>query len=210
MPDIPSRLLLNDRRHAPDIELLVGHNAHDAPSFTPPNIANSDEDMRAWLKTTFTDASPSVLDFIIKDLYPPIYDGSQPYSTPLDRAFLLVGEIIFLCNTNHLNRAFDNETYAYEFQVPPAVHAQDVAYTFYNARTAASSIDKEVARAHQGYVANFIREGNPNGKGLVKFPEQGSKGSMMAEGTREQGGVRVERDPTVNARCAWWAEGRFA
>ncbi len=42
----------------------------------------------------------------------------------------IIQESSFVCNNFYLNTAFGNQTYAYEFQVPPAFHGFDVVSKF--------------------------------------------------------------------------------
>lgn len=202
VPELPGTLLATGQ-HAKDIQLLTGHQANEAPFFTPPYL-RSTADLRGYLEEIYVDITSSTLDYILDVLYPEVYDGSYPYTNGLERAFLLVADSSLTCNTNYLNNAFNNRSYAYEFQIPPALHSQDVPYTFYDG---GAGVIVPIAKIQQGYITNFVTTGNPNGVGLPPFPMQGANVSMNAWNIT---GVQTERDDTANARCIWWQQGLYA
>lgn len=207
VPDLPG-VLLAEGAHAKDIEILTGHQANEAPSFSPPFV-QSNEELRAYLGVAYPYAPASDLDYMVDELYPDVYDGTYPYTNIRERLFLLIAESVFTCNTNYINKAFDNKTYAYEFQVPPAFHGQDVRYTFYQGQgdDLQNGLVAAIAEIQQAYITNFVMTGDPNGPGLAPFPMQGANASMNAWNVT---GVKTERDPTVNDRCAWLQQGSFA
>lgn len=201
VPALPG-LLLAQGDFAQNVSVMVGHNTRESPSFSPPYV-QTNQDLIDFLRSTNPGAPAPVLDYIVNELYPADYNGSQPYSSPLERTFLLIQEGSFTCNTNFLNRAFKNQTYAYEFQVPPALHGQDVAYTFYHGQGTNLSIGlfAPVAQIFQAYLVNFAQTGNPNGRGLPNFPMQGNNATLLGINATY---IRTQRDDTANPRCAWW------
>jgi carboxylesterase type B len=203
VPDLPGRLLA-EGAYAKDIGILTGHQANEAPGFTPPYV-QTNEQLADFIQLSFPDIEQEVTDYIVNDLYPDVYDGTYGYRSALERTFLVVSDSIFTCNTNYLNKAYNNKTFAYEFQVPPALHGQDVAYTFYNGQN--PQVIGEIAKVQQGYIVNFALTGDPNGAGLPIFPMQGANASMNSWNSTA---VKTERDPTVNERCAWWQQGLYA
>jgi carboxylesterase type B len=200
-PSLPS-LLFNAGAYSKGIEVLVGHNTNEAPFFTPPYVQTNDQ-FRAYLQQTYPSIPVQSLDYIVNTLYPPVYDGSHGYRNILQRLFLMIGESVFTCNTNYINKAYDNATFAYEFQVPPAFHGFDVPYTFYNGQgtNISQGLFAPIAEAHQAYITNFVKSGNPNGPGVPIFPRQGKNASMNG---LNYTGITTQRDPTSNPRCAWW------
>jgi cholinesterase len=140
---------------------------------------------------------------------PAKYDGTQSYTTPLGRGFLIVQELVFACNTYYLNTAFDNQTYAYEFQIAPGFHAYDVPYTFDNGSptNVSAGFYAPVAAELQGYLTNFAMTGNPNGPGLTYFPRWGTNGTVNG---LNWNATTQQKDDTDNVRCAWWQKGLFA
>ena len=195
-------LLLNAGAFAKNISVLVGHNTNEAPSFTPPYI-QSNSQLRALIDGNYPGIPTASLNYILNTLYPAVYDGTYGYRSILERLFLLIGESSFTCNTNYINKAYHNQTYAYEFEVPPALHGFDVQYTFYNGQgtSLSAGLLAPVAEAHQAYITNFVKTSNPNGPGVPNFPMQGMNASMNGLNIT---GIMTKRDPTSNPRCAWW------
>jgi cholinesterase len=116
---------------------------------------------------------------------------------------------VFICNSYYLNTAFGNQTYAYEFQIPPGFHAYDVPYTFDNGQATNVSVGfyAPVAAELQGYLTNFAMTGNPNGPGLTHFPKFGANATVNGINFNT---TTQQRDDAANSRCAWWQKGLFA
>jgi carboxylesterase type B len=205
-PQLPG-LLLNSGQFAKNVKVMVGHNSQESPPFTPPNVRD-DTELEAFLRLTYPGMPPTTLSYIIDTLYPAIYNGSQPYTTPLARTFLIIQESVFTCNTNYINKAFNNQTYAYEFQVPPAFHGRDIQYTYYNGQGTNLSVGliAPVAQALQAYIVNFAMTGNPNGPGVPMFSMQGKNASMQAINATY---IVPQVDDTANVRCAWWQKALY-
>ena len=153
VPALPGQLL-NDGAHAKDIELMTCHNANEGAAFVPPDIRTT-EDLEDFIKTKFPGISDTVVDTIVNKLYPPVFDGALPYTNNLERAWLMLADSLFTCDTNYLNKAFNNQTYAYRFEVPPSLHGQDVAYTFYNDGLYRVPVIDAIAEIQKGYIVSF-------------------------------------------------------
>jgi carboxylesterase type B len=184
--------------------------------FTPPYIHNA-TDIQAQLVATLPSiaAFPETLDYITNTLYPAVFDGSQAqgYTNNLDRASALIAEMVFTCNTFYLDKAKANQTYAYLFSAPPALHGFDVPYTFYNANeTSTSPIrgvpNPAIAIALQEYITNFAMRGTPNQEGVVPFFD--IYGANATVQNLNVTGISQLRDPTANQRCNWWQKGLFS
>lgn len=195
-------ILLNTGQFAKNVSVLVSHTLDEGPAFTPPNV-KTDAELAAYIRSSYPGIAEPTLNYIIQTLYPEKYDGTMPYTTPLERTTLLISENAITCNTNFLNKAFGNRTYAYEFQVPPGFHGFDIPYTFYNNQgtNLTSGMVAPIGEALQGYIVNFATTGNPNGPMLPFFPMHGRNASMNAINATY---IRSQRDPTANPRCAWW------
>ncbi|KAK5416958.1 hypothetical protein LTR06_002945 [Exophiala xenobiotica] len=205
VPDLPG-VLLSTGRFAKNVSVMVGHNIAEAPGFTPPYL-ETEPDFQTWLTLMFPGITQTATNHVLNTLYPATYNGSYPYSSPLERAFLMVQEVIFACNTDYVNKAFGNQTFAYEFQVPPGFHGQDIAYTYYNYQGSSATVIAPLAEELQGYLVNFAKTGNPNGPGLPYFPIYGSNSSINALNATS---IKQQRDDVANERCAWWGKGLFA
>ncbi|KAK4936512.1 hypothetical protein LTR10_022619 [Elasticomyces elasticus] len=206
VPQLPG-ILLGSGRFAKNITVMVGHNIAESPGFTPPYL-ETEADFESWLQSTLPGISQAALDYILNVLYPAVYDGSEFYTTPLERAFLMVQEAIFACNTYYLNTAFNNQTYAYEFQVPPGFHGEDIPYTYYNGEGSDPTQDliAPVAEELQGYLVNFAMTGNPNAPDLPYFPMYGANASINAINATY---TKQQVDDVANQRCAWFQKGLF-
>jgi len=204
VPALPP-LLLAQGAFAKNVTVMVGHNADEGPLFTNPTITN-DSALLTYLSENYVDIRPSIAEYIVKDLYPAVYDGSYPYTSGLARTILIISESIFTCNTHYLDLAYGNKTYAYEFSVPPAEHGYDVAYTFYNGVAGTEKVVEQVAEAMQQYITDFAQTGSPNGPGVPKFSMYGSSST---EQNLNVTGFAPMKDPTANARCAWWQKALY-
>jgi carboxylesterase type B len=100
VPALPP-LLLSAGAFAKDLKVMVGHNADEGPLFTDPRMANGSLEA-VFLETNFPGINPAVVSYITTTLYPPVYDGSQPYTSAIERAVLIVSELIFTCNSKSI------------------------------------------------------------------------------------------------------------
>ena len=172
--------------------------------FTPQNDT-TDASYDEFLKITFPYSPQSALDHISQVLYPPVYDGTYDYTTPLGRLTLTVAEQHVVCNPYFLARAYDNTTHNYIFSVPPALHAEDLSYSFYNGlANQEPPTNTVVGEDLNGYITHFALSGDPNSPGRPPFPEYGTMSTAL--NLTDHGLVPV-KDPTANARCDWWGLG---
>jgi carboxylesterase type B len=204
VPGMPG-ILYNTGDFVPNITILTSHCANEGAIFTPPYL-RTENDVDQWLLSTFPLAPTSVREYILNMLYPPVYDGSQPYKTLLERIYLMVSEMSFVCNTNFINRAYGNKGFAYYNDIFPSFHGCDSAYNFYDREPTnlTTGFIATQAQQLQDYQINFMTSGNPNGPGLPPWPMQGQNASCNLLTTK---GWSIVRDPTSNPRCAWWQKG---
>lgn len=155
-----------------------------------------------------------MLSYITEVLYPPVFDGSQAqgYTNNIDRSSALIAELVFTCNTFYLDKAYGNNTYSYLFSVPPALHGNDVRYTFYNANTTSTDLvdgvpNPAIALALQEYITNFAIRGTPNQQGVPHFDLYGANATVQNLNIT---GISQIRDPAANERCNWWQKALYA
>ena len=199
-PALPS-ILLNAGQFAKNVSVMVSHTLSEGPLFTPPNV-QTDDQLEAFIRLSLPGSPAAAIEELVKTLYPAKYDGSEPYTSPIERTILYITESSFTCNAYYLNKAYNNQSYAYQFAVPPSFHGFDIPYTFYNGAptNASTGLVAPVARELQTYLTNFIMTGNPNGRGMPPFPMQGMNASMNSISTT----IKPVKDDTSNQRCAWW------
>jgi carboxylesterase type B len=208
VPEQPSQLLAKGA-FAKDVKILPGHETYEGVIFVDPRV-KSDEVIEGWLRGIFKTMSQDVMDYILKILYPPTFDGSFPYTTQLDRAIFLAGEAFFSCNTYYVNTAQRNTSYAYQFDVFPSLHGSDQPYTWYNGEGDIPSqrLFANVALVFQGYITNFAKTGTPNGKGLPKWPVYGKDGIELGINYPATS-IKPNPDSAANERCVWWQKALF-
>ncbi|CAF9932598.1 hypothetical protein IMSHALPRED_008938 [Imshaugia aleurites] len=202
-PDAPGRLLL-EGRFDKSIKVMNGHNAAEGVLFTLPT-ANTSDAFTSLVELWLPSANASTVSYITTTLYPSIFDGSLPYTDDLGRSILFVAEYAITCATNFLDRAFDNQTYGYQFSVPPAFHANDNKYTFYNGpgtNDTYGTYNVTVALAHQQQIVTFAQTGIPEG-----IPIYGNGTILDLNNT----GLPFQTipDPNANNRCLFFQQGDF-
>lgn len=164
------------------------------------------------MRIYFPHASDEVISFIANELYPAVYDGSQPYTTPFARLDLLISEMMVSCNSRWLTTGLGvDRTYNYLFSVPPGFHMDDIPYTFFGGAGNAAVKNETLAETMQRYIVAFIAEGDPGAfqaQTGAAFPVTvyGSDSEVTNFNTTV---IDVQKDPNDNARCAWWQQGLF-
>ena len=203
VPDVPGKLLLQGS-YDKNLKVMVGHNADEGLDFTSPAIQN-DTTLNSFLQQYFPDISSTILSYVENVLYPPIFNGSYGYTSDFQRAVLITADISFTCNTNYLDRAFNNMTYAYQFDVGPALHGQDVPYTFFNGPNPSVANDS-IAVALQEYITSFIINGVPSGPGIPMFPIYGTGAIEINLNATT---ISDTFDTNSNARCFFWQKALY-
>jgi hypothetical protein len=59
----------------------------------------------------------------------------------------------------------------------------------------------------QNYITNFVINGNPNGAGLVNFPNFGQGGKLLLDFYTDS--VSLISDDLNNDRCTWWQKALY-
>lgn len=194
-------IALKDGDFDSSVTVMTGHVTNESPSFTPPNVETNDE-LISFLYSLFPTADPVEVDHLVRTVYP---------KPGLNRTLQVIADIGFTCNVAYLSEAFNGEIYNYKFTVPPALHGSDVSYAFYNGPGLedvsggvydgpSGPVNVELAQVIQGYIVNFVKNGDPNGPGLPQFPRGDEDPSMLTFGAD---GVGVAQDGTNNPRCKW-------
>ncbi|KAF7502765.1 hypothetical protein GJ744_005182 [Endocarpon pusillum] len=204
VPGLPGKLLLQGAFDK-NVKVMAGHNSNEGVFFTDPRVTD-DTALATLIRDRFAGVQDSVVDYIVNTLYPSRYDGSQPYRNGLDRTILILSELIFTCNTVYLAKAYGNNTYNYQFSVPPGTHGLDVPYTFYGGFPSDPTINTTVALALQEYLTSFAQNGVPRGEGFPNFPLYGSSSNELQLNVS---GIGTMMDSTNNPRCAYWQKALY-
>lgn len=178
--------------------------------FTNLSLA-TDEDYNDYILTNFPSASPDILSYITQKLYP----SSAYTSNPLRQANTFQ-EFNIACNTLAIARAYGGQSWNYEFDVKPAIHSQDLYYTWFVGENDGIA-DPKIAGELQKGLVRFVMGGDPNGEGDaqgqrksggagVRWPRFGSE-SNVAKFTEK--GLEVAKAAVDNERCDWWLQGLY-
>ncbi|PVH72304.1 alpha/beta-hydrolase [Cadophora sp. DSE1049] len=208
VPFQPGQLLAQGKFDK-DIRVMAGHNADEGAFFTSPYI-QSNETLQSYLKSIFPFTMQQTIDYVTETLYPAVFDGSYPYRDQFSRADLIISEAIFTCNTNYLSTASGNTSYSYLFAVPPALHGQDVSYTYFTGGAPSDFplgvTNVTVATAMQQFITSFARKGRPSADGIRPFNMYGPNASVLRINTTV---IDEVQDSNANTRCAWWQKALY-
>lgn len=204
VPALPGQLLLNNQFHK-NLKIMVGSNSDEGLLFIPPE-ASTPRGYGLYLTENLPPSvSGSVQRYITDVLYPPIFNGSYGYKDGISRGALTLSDFCFQCNTDYINRAFENHTYAYRFSIPPGLHAEDLPYTFYNGPNSAV-LNTTVALILQDYITSFAKTGIPESKIGPNFKLHGENNHVLNLGLDN---IYEQVDPAASARCRWWQKGLY-
>ncbi|PNP57429.1 hypothetical protein THARTR1_02426 [Trichoderma harzianum] len=199
----PTKLLL-EGAFAKGIPLLSSHTSFEGALFTDPRTIGNETALANRLEAICPLMEEKDLDYVLNTLYPAVYDGSHPYTTSLDRNILIANEMYFATAHQALLQATiqrGTEVHAWEFSVPPAIHASDIPYTFYDG---AAGVDPRVASIMQHAIAGFAKCGEPDAGPLgFAFPRYGKQ--AMTVNLDINSSVTIS-DPTWNNRTLWLAQ----
>ncbi|KAG4439719.1 hypothetical protein IFR05_004797 [Cadophora sp. M221] len=208
VPKLPEELLAAGHFDK-SINVIVGHNANEGLLFASPFVQDNDA-FKSYIKTMIPTISTTQLDYITSTLYPPIFNGSYPYTTQIDRTALFVSEFVFTCHTRFLGLAYKGKSWSYLFNIPPGFHAFDIPYTFFTGDTSTGT-NATVAKTLQAYLISFTSTGRPNRVNVPFFPAYGVNGSTQVIGIS---GLGTQIPDTVGTglaaeRCAYWQKSDF-
>lgn len=220
VPALPGQLLANGFYDKSIKNIMTGHALNEALGFTDPTTQN-DTAFRNSVIGNFPSLAtyPDEVDYIVNTLYPPIFDGSQAqnYTTQLLRASAFNSEVSLTCSNYHLNKAFANSSYGYEFAVPPSLHVASSASIFTPTNVLRGNMtsnidwkspldDAQIAYAMQSYITRFVATGNPNKDGIAEFGIYGGDNSVIVVNTT---GIVGARTSVANERCDFLQKGLF-
>lgn len=215
--------MLQTGRFARNVDVIVAHNANEGLLFTDPRVQDNNA-LIAYLSALMPSVNPGTIQNIATNLYPEDFSGALGYTTPTERLALLNSEAIVGCNSNALQKAFASVLQAadlanagaasgYLFSVSPAIHAQDLAYTFFNGPSSdifGNVADPTVAAQLQSIILDFVVQGRKN----LAPPGAAVPGALPLDSssllTLNVSGSAIVQDPTNAARCQVWQFGLTA
>lgn len=223
VPRDPRQVLFNGNC-TPSVDILIGHNSQEGLLTVAPLIGQNDSVFPSVITKQFIGMAPSVLEFVLDKLYPPVYNGSL-YADFVQRVALFVSDAFIACTTEYLANAYNNAIYGYVFDVAPGVHGQDIPYMNYlksnstsaNASSSSTSsslineilnVNETIAFALQDYVTSFTINGVPTSSvdGLIEFPMYGSNSSVI---NLNLASIIEIKAPIDNNRCKWWGSALY-
>ncbi|EGR50072.1 uncharacterized protein TRIREDRAFT_105247 [Trichoderma reesei QM6a] len=208
VPGMPSKLILQGA-FAKGIEIFSTYNSHEGIIFTDPSAFDNESLLRKQLGAIFTSFTSEDYQHVFETLYPPMYDGSQPYTDALGRAQLIIAEAALTCNQNSMIKAAQKQgvaAYGFQNSVWPAVHGGDQPYLFSHGPT--PGVDARIASIAKDAIAGFVNNGLPikSSVGDISFPPYGRDGFIL---NFVANSTSVIRDPTLNERCDWWQKALY-
>ncbi|TGO31594.1 hypothetical protein BHYA_0496g00010 [Botrytis hyacinthi] len=223
VPRDPRQVLFNSN-YSPSVDILIGHNSQEGLFSVTDLIGQNDSAFPSVITGQFGGMAPSVLEFVVNTLYPPVYNGSL-YADYVQRGALFVSDAFIACTTEYLANAYNNAIYGYVFDVAPGIHGQDIPYMNYlksnstsaNASSSSTSsslineilnVNETIAFALQDYVTSFTINGVPTSSvdGLTEFPMYGSNSSVV---NLNLASIIEIKAPTDNNRCKWWGSALY-
>ena len=211
VPDRPPKLL-EEGRFDKTLAIMTGHNQDEGSRFVPNTSVTDQPSYRAYLESLFPELVNDTvsLDYVTQTLYPPIFDGSQGYTSQTERSNLTFADAAFVSNTRSMSQAsFLPTTYSYQFSGPPAVHGADLPFTFFDSAPA-PGVDTTVAELLQRYITRFAETGQPNAPGLPPFPAARPGSTVQNLGSAFVGPIPDEGGGTqLSRRCRFWQEAPY-
>lgn len=221
VPEIPS-LLLAQGRFGKDISVLAGRNTHEGYLFTSP-VDKDNTALTQNLEAVFPGINDNATDYILNTLYPAVFDGSQPYINWFQRAALINTELAFICNDYYMVSALPHTSYGYQYAIAPALHGQDVPYTFYSGQPLSSPFNsttsfaapqsKDAALTLQDWIVSFVIDGKPvtSVMGSPNLPVWGEGGEIGILNVTLSNVFTpgLVPDNAANTRCKWWQEALY-
>lgn len=211
VPDLPSKLF-QEGRFDDTISVLTGHNLDEGSRFIPSTLVTNDTTYSAFLASLITPlaGNATALQYITQELYPPVFDGSQGYTTQTERNNLTIADATIVCNARFMDEAaFRAPTYAYLYSAPPPVHGADLSYTFYDFGNV-TGVNSTLAEIMQSYLTRFAETGNPNAPGLPTFRPARPGLTVQNLGVDFVGPVPDEGGITrIEERCRFWRDAAY-
>jgi len=193
-----------------DVEVIVSYTADEGLIFTDPRVQDNTA-FKAYFQGLMPSIPAAKINALATTVYPEDFSGAQPYTTQTGRLKLAISEAIVLCNAFATDIAYQNTTRNMKFSVWPALHANDVAFTFYNGEPVdwlGIPIPGGIARQMQQWFVDYAISGVTGGSSATILPVYTSQNKIL--NVTDTGNTVVQPDPAANSRCRFWVEGLYA
>ncbi len=213
LPDDPHRLLSEGHLDS-RVKVMTGFNGNEGLVFTPPNTT-TDLGFSQYITSLIPDANQTLLDYITTELYPSLFNDTQPYTTQFGRAELFMADWLVTCNAHAMNQAAHQPSYAYEFNVAPGAHVQDIPYTFFNGQGPEGpagtfgDFNVTVAQIMQSYFTSFAMTGDPNSGSTATGAPRFDPNDFQHVLQLSNNGIDQVGDPNANKRCEFWETASY-
>ncbi|EGD91322.1 hypothetical protein H112_01127 [Trichophyton rubrum D6] len=156
------------------------------------------------------DHMPEIFPYLVRGTIPHASDETiqkiqSLYTYPADLPAKLgwdwVTDITYACNAYYTAKAYAPKAQRYVMSVPPAIHALDQSYYFYQDNTTTPVTNVNLAREFQEHMRRYITGGKNLRKftNLIDFPTYGHDESIF---NVTLDGWKKEKDPwEVDRRC---------
>lgn len=192
-----------------NVDIIVSATSDEGLLFTDPTV----QDNTAF-KALFAGLMPSIsaakINTLATTVYPEDFSGAQPYTDQSSRLRLALAESIVLCNAFALHLAYKNQSRSFIFDVFPKIHAEDVAYVFFNGESTDSfgiPLNSAIAVQLQRYIVDYAMVGTGPGSTATAIPVYTSQAKTLRI---SDSGSTIGTDPAANKRCRYWVEGLYA
>ncbi|KAG8525589.1 uncharacterized protein KY384_009233 [Bacidia gigantensis] len=203
IPDLPLRLM-NAGKFNKELNVIAANNNRET-GVSVGTSTTTDAAIKTYLDTNLPAASQEIKDYIFNVLYPPLPQTDLPYTTNSERLQLMRKEQTLSCGSYHIAKAFENKTHNYIFSIPPAIHAQDLAYTYYPTNPTIGFYPERAVQLQQ-YLVNFVGKGDPAAAGQTEWPIWGDQANAVNITVE---GITQVQDDQSNPRCAWWNQALY-
>ncbi|PKY04975.1 carboxylesterase family protein [Aspergillus campestris IBT 28561] len=169
-------VLFSQGRINPRVKTVVAGNTADEGLETTPEIKKPVE-FAEFVRRTIPDASKDTVQQI-RALYP------QPDSEIQDVVNDWTTDVVYGCNAQGLAEAYASKTQRCVFNVPPAVHSQDLNYIFFADKKTTPVEDMSLAKEIQPRTLDFYH-GRDDGEWPV-YGNQSTTVNVAAKGFQKQ------------------------
>ena len=197
--------------------MIVAHNRNEGLLFTDSSIQNQTA-LMTHLQGILPSANFSKINQIATALYPNDLSGVFGYVNQTQRLTAILSDALTLCNVDALHAAYspDARSSGYNFDIFPGIHAQDIAYTFYNGQgidVFGFPIDRSTADLLQSIIVDFTISGNrsltslaPQLPGQALLEQAAYPPNILA---LDVGNRMVVKETAGSTRCKFWQEALY-